>query len=266
MDLAQFNAYHMPALEQNEARHSLILALMERAAHEDPPGQTRRWSFDTPGACVVQTPGRGLVLGEVTREQCRQLAAEVAGTRFNSVLGPDGAPVWLVERAEELGERFKPPIAQRIHALSRPPRYPGVGGYAHPVTPADMTPFGDWCVAFTAEVAHGEDPPQREEIERRASSGDCLFWMVGCEPVSLAGIVRRTRTTAAIALVYTPPHLRGRGYAGSVTAAVAEKIFDEGRPTACLYTDLSNPWSNRCYAKIGFEPVCESWYFIQRRD
>ena len=61
----------------------------------------------------------------------------------------------------------------------------------------------------------------------------------------MAGIVRRTRSTGSIAGVYTPPAQRGRGYAGSVTAAVVERIYAEGMNTACLYTDLRNPQSNR---------------------
>jgi predicted GNAT family acetyltransferase len=40
-------------------------------------------------------------------------------------------------------------------------------------------------------------------------------------------------------------------------------IFSEGRKTACLYTDLRNPASNRCYAKLGFRPVCESWHMVR---
>jgi GNAT superfamily N-acetyltransferase len=263
MDWAEFNSYHTPALEQDEARHCLILALMERAAREDPPGQTRAWSFDAPGACVVQTRGRGLVLGELTREHCRQLAEEAAATHFHSVVGPDEAPLWFVERAAELGTRFLPPMAQRIHAISRPPLYPGSEGAARPVMPEHADIFARWYIAFAAEAVPEDEPPRREAIERRMGSGDCLFWMADGEPVSLAGIIRRTRHAAAIALVYTPPELRGRGYAGSVTAAVVEKIYAEGRRMACLYTDLANPFSNRCYAKIGFEPICDSWFFIQ---
>jgi predicted GNAT family acetyltransferase len=43
-----------------------------------------------------------------------------------------------------------------------------------------------------------------------------------------------------------------------VTAATVDSIFAEGRTMACLYSDLRNPASNRCYAKIGFKPVCRS--------
>jgi predicted GNAT family acetyltransferase len=79
----------------------------------------------------------------------------------------------------------------------------------------------------------------------------------------MAGIVRRTRNAAAIAGVYTPPALRGHGYAACVTAAVVDTIFNEGKSTACLYTDLRNLNSNRCYAKIGFTPVCLSWHYLR---
>ena len=81
----------------------------------------------------------------------------------------------------------------------------------------------------------------------------------------MARIVRRLKTSAAITGVYTPPEWRGRGFAGSVTAAAVERIYAEGRQTACLYTDLRNPISNRCYAKIGFRPVCR-WMHVHRRE
>ena len=87
-----------------------------------------------------------------------------------------------------------------------------------------------------------------------------LFWETAGEPVSMAALARVTRNAAAIGPVYTPPELRARGYAGSVTAALTEYIFASGKTTACLFTDLRNPYSNRCYAKIGFKPVCPTWH------
>jgi predicted GNAT family acetyltransferase len=56
--------------------------------------------------------------------------------------------------------------------------------------------------------------------------------------------------------VYTPPELRGRGYAGALTAHVSRRILDAGE-RACLYTDLANPTSNKIYAAIGYEPVAD---------
>jgi predicted GNAT family acetyltransferase len=77
----------------------------------------------------------------------------------------------------------------------------------------------------------------------------------------MAGIVRGGRNFGSIGFVYKPVEFRGRGYAGSVTAAAADQIFAQGKSIACLYTDLRNPASNRCYARVGFEEVCESWFF-----
>jgi RimJ/RimL family protein N-acetyltransferase len=266
MDWPEFNAYHLPALERNPARHNLILAWMARVA-DAPTGEAQKWSFPEPGACAIRTDQRhGLILGELRREYCETLAAQVARTRFKSVVGPDDAPLWFVERAEALGERFEEPMPQRIHALSEAPIYPGVPGTARPATAADADLFAEWAATFMAEAAPQDDPLPRDRLERIAASGDILFWLAAGEPVSMAGIVRRIRNAAAIAWVYTPPELRGRGYAGSVTAAVVEMVYTEGRKTACLYTDLRNPAANRCYEKIGFRPVCDSWHFSQATE
>jgi predicted GNAT family acetyltransferase len=95
--------------------------------------------------------------------------------------------------------------------------------------------------------------------------GGFLFWTNNDQPVSVAAVSRRLRRTAGIAPVYTPPEHRERGYAGSVTAAVADRIFAEGKTAACLYTDLRNAASNRCYAKIGFKPYCDSSHYLRER-
>jgi len=57
------------------------------------------------------------------------------------------------------------------------------------------------------------------------------------------------RATVAIASVSTRP----TGEVGD-TASLAERAFAAGKNAVCLYTDLRNPYSNRCYAKIGFKP------------
>jgi predicted GNAT family acetyltransferase len=83
--------------------------------------------------------------------------------------------------------------------------------------------------------------------------------------VSMAAITRRTRTTAFINSVYTPPQFRNNGFGAAVTAFVVREIFGEGRGAAGLYTDLRNPASNRCYAKLGFVTVCKSWLIIRSK-
>lgn len=60
-----------------------------------------------------------------------------------------------------------------------------------------------------------------------------------------------------VAPVYTPPELRGRGYASACVAAVTQAQFDRGRRFCFLFTDLANPTPNEIYQAIGYEPVCD---------
>ena len=53
------------------------------------------------------------------------------------------------------------------------------------------------------------------------------------------------------------PEFRGRGYASNCVAALTQKMLDQGRKFCFLYTDLSNPTSNKIYQQIGYRPVCD---------
>ncbi len=263
-EILDFLKHHRPALERDEVRHNVLLANLGRLALGQSPN-LRQWTLGGPGACAAQTPGYPIVLGELTPAQCRALADETRGLDYPGVVGPDQTAPWFAERAIELGLTFLAPIPQQIHALRDKPNYPGAPGHARVVASADAELFADWTIAFLREVFPDDPLPSRERLMQIAAEGRHQFWVVDGEPVSIAGIVRQTRHAAAIAGVYTPPALRGRGYAGSATAAVAERIFAEGKAAACLYTDLRNPASNRCYAKIGFKPVCSSWDYPRNR-
>ena len=57
--------------------------------------------------------------------------------------------------------------------------------------------------------------------------------------------------------MYTPPELRGRGYATALTAELSQRLldgrlFEGGRRFCFLYTDLANPTSNAIYERIGY--------------
>ena len=260
MQPREFAAYHLPGLERDEAKHSLIVAALGRLAGENPP-EMLWWSLGEPGQCAIKAPGYPILLGELTAVQSHALAEATVTLDYPGVVGADDTARWFVERASELGLAFSAPIPQQILALRKKPVYPGAPGHARMVGADDAALFADWTIAFLREAVPHDPVPSREQLAQSAASGRYQFWTVDGEPVSMAGIMRRTRHAGAIAGVYTPPELRGRGYAGSVTAAVVDAILAEGRNTACLYVDLRNPYSSRCYAKIGFTPVCPSNYY-----
>jgi len=256
----EFAAYHLPALERDEVRHNLIVAVLGRLAGENPP-KLLWWSLGEPGQCAIKAPGYPILLGDMNAAQCRELAETTRSLDYPAVVGADETASWFVERATDFGVRFLDPIPQQLQVLREKPIYPGVPGYARTVGAADTPLFSEWMTAFIGEAIPHDPVPTPEQLAQSAASGRYQFWIVDGEPVSMAGIMRRTRHAGAIAGVYTPPKLRGQGYAGSVTAGVVDAIFAEGRSMACLYVDLRNPFSNRCYAKIGFTPVCRSSYY-----
>jgi RimJ/RimL family protein N-acetyltransferase len=263
--LEDFAEFHLPALERDEVRHNLIIGLLGRlmtAQH----GELRLWTLGAPGECAMQTPpGRPIILGELQRAQCRAFAEQTLDVDYPGVVGLDPIVPWFVERAAERGVKFDEPLSMQIQALRERPIHPGIPGSARKVNIIDIDVFATWLIAFFKEAAPYDPLPSREAFEKTAAGGNYWFWIVDGEPMALAGIVRRTHHVAAIAGVYTPPALRRRGYGAAVTAAVVDAVFAEGRTAACLYADLRNPASNRCYAKIGFKPVCRAWHYPRKQ-
>ena len=206
------------------------------------------------------------MLGDADKGQCRWLADQTLGLDYRVVAGPDETATWFSQRAGELGITFAEPSPRRIHAISERPTIPRAPGQPRLAVAEDTNIFVAWAMEFAREAIPSDPPPQRSGLERMVSEGKVLFWIVNAEPVSMASIMRRTRHAAAISLVYTPPRLRNRGYAGAATAALVERIYAEGRTAACLYADLRNPISNRCYAKIGFRPVCDAFFCSKLRN
>jgi RimJ/RimL family protein N-acetyltransferase len=264
MSPTEFATYHIQALAKHDAKHCLILAILARLRDPAPASGLLYWSFGRPGACAVKSGPYPIVLGDLDQAECGALADATVPVDYPGVVGPDLTAQWFVARAETLGLRFLDPVRQRISTLREPPRYPNAPGHARPATAEDAALVADWTLAFLREAVPHDPIPPRSELERQAGEGRHFFWIADGRPVSMAAIARRLPKTGAINSVYTPPELRGRGYAGSVTAAVVERIFAEGRRTACLYTDLSNPASNRCYAKIGFRALCGSLHYSRR--
>ena len=264
MQPREFAAYHLAALERDQARHNVLLWIMDRVGGSDRP-EVRYWTLGSPGRCAVQTPSQPIVLGDLDAAQCRLLAEQTKELDYAGVVGPELTAKWFADRAAALGLTFLEAIPQQIHVLDGAPRFPGAAGHARLVRTDDASLFADWIIAFMREATPNDALPERTKLAPVAGEGRYMFWIVDGEPVSMAGIVRRTRDAAAIAGVYTPPALRGRGYAGSVTAAVVELAFAQGKTQACLYADLRNPFSNRCYAKIGFKPVCRSRHYPRAR-
>jgi uncharacterized protein len=260
VEITEFLEFHSPVLEMNEPRHNLILAIVARVAN-NPTSALRIWSLGSAGACAVQEPGHRVVLGELDQQQCHIIAAQANEIDFPGVVGPDQTARWFADYAQRLGTTFAEPIPLQIQVIRGKPHYPRGQGVPRVVTSADADLLIEWLLEFAREATPHEPARKVEQLRKAAADRQYMFWTVNNVPVSVAGIVRRTKHGAAISSVYTPPGLRGQGFAGSVTAALVERAYTEGKLFVCLYSNLRNPSSSRCYANVGFKPVCASWHY-----
>jgi GNAT superfamily N-acetyltransferase len=85
--------------------------------------------------------------------------------------------------------------------------------------------------------------------------GGITVWEAGGVPVSVAGRTRVVAGMVRVGPVYTPPEVRGHGYASAATAAVSQAALEDGLREVVLYTDLANPTSNALYQRLGYRPV-----------
>jgi RimJ/RimL family protein N-acetyltransferase len=260
MDLQTFIRTHLPALERDEVRFGVLIGALAAAAANPAPALAF-WTLGAPGHCAVRGPNRSIVLGDLDAAECRRLAHEAIAVAPAGALGDGDRPHCFADEAAALGIRLGAPIPQRIHLLRQPPRHPHAAGAARPATAEDAPLLYAWLSAFQREATPQAPPATQAEADKAARSGRFLLWTVDSRPVAMAAINRDLRQTGSIGAVYTPPEHRGRGYAGAVTATLADRILAGGKTGVCLYTDLRNPVSNRCYARIGFIPYCDAAHY-----
>jgi GNAT superfamily N-acetyltransferase len=118
-----------------------------------------------------------------------------------------------------------------------------------------------WSKAFEDE-AHTAPPgpTDHDAVADRWIRGigrTAWLWIDEGRPVSLTGVGGLTPHGIRVGPVYTPPELRGRGYASNLVAEASQLHLDGGRQFVFLFTDLANPTANKIYQSIGYEPVID---------
>ena len=132
----------------------------------------------------------------------------------------------------------------------RPAGQARVGGLA------DRSLLIAWSEAFHREAQSGPEDVV-SMVDDRLSYRGLSLWEDAGQPVSMAGLTRITAGQARVGPVYTPPGLRGRGYAGALTCVVSQAALDAGADRVLLFTDLANPTSNALYQRLGYQPVAD---------
>jgi len=253
-----------PLLLADEARHNLILGIA--GTLRDQPGRYAThelWLVEEDGvvrAAAVRTPPYRLVLAGAAVQPLADRLDDLPGVVAAAPEAEAFASAWTARTGASIRRR----VGQGVYGLERvtPPAV-APPGRPRPAGEADRELLLTWLRAFSVEALdeNPDDEPLHRMIDMRITDDpDCGFvlWEDAGAPVSLTGFGSPTPTGIRIGPVYTPPDLRGRGYASALVADVSQGQLDAGRRFCFLYTDLSNPTSNKIYIDIGYERVCDS--------
>jgi predicted GNAT family acetyltransferase len=154
-------------------------------------------------------------------------------------------------------------MAERIYQLTAVTPVQGVPGYLRRAGTVDRDLLVAWALAFYLEANQQTDVERARSLAERniearlnTDPGGYYLWIAGT-PVSLAGCTGPTPNGIRIGPVYTPPEHRNHGYASAAVAALSQLLLERGFRSCFLFTDLSNPTSNKIYQAVGYQPVCD---------
>jgi len=259
-------------LLEREAEHNLIFGLSHIVRHQPDiyPDFYLAVVTDDTGRIVgaaLRTAPHNLILSHFTNPDAVRLLAESIEPLVKLLPGVTGAPAEIdafVPVWHQLtGQPYEVEMPQKIYALRTVIPARPTAGMLRDATPDDIDLLTVWHVGFVRDALHDEtynsdDSRLWAERSFEYKQRRLFIWQIGGQPVALVGVTGPTPHGIRIGPVYTPPELRGMGYASAAVAAVSQQLLDEGREFCFLYTDADNPTSNKIYAAIGYEYVCES--------
>jgi hypothetical protein len=270
-DVAEFLAAAGVFLRAERARNTVFLTVTETIRvnpaqyhggdHADPARLPLFgwWTVaDGVRGAFMHTPNFPLLLSAVPATVAADLAAQtLAGRPLPGINAyPEAANAFGAAWQEQTGGRVAMHRKMRLYRLAGLswPR-PMPDGAPRTAGEGDVALLTDWLTAFGREVNEVERGDLVASIRERFSYGGLTLWEADGRPVSVAGLTRRAVGMVRVGPVYTPPELRGHGYASAATAEVSRSALAAGAEEVLLYTDLANPVSNAIYQRIGYQEI-----------
>ncbi|MEV0528448.1 GNAT family N-acetyltransferase [Streptomyces sp. NPDC050439] len=275
-DLDEFHSRAAAFLHSAPAVHTALLSVSDtlrvRGLHvygERAPlfGIHRDAGAGKPGmagkvtGAFLWTPPHFLALSPLPDEAAAEALAgvladaglEPAGVGAESATAAAFASAWQ-RRTKATAAVNYPQRLYRLGTLTPPE--PAPAGGARIATDADRELLVRWHGEFHEALGEKGAMGAGEWADARIAYGGVTLWETpDGTPAAMAGNTRRVAGQVRVAPVYTPAHLRGRGYAGAVTAEVSRAALAAGADEVLLFTDADNPTSNALYQRLGYHPI-----------
>jgi GNAT superfamily N-acetyltransferase len=134
--------------------------------------------------------------------------------------------------------------------------------------PAERDLLCAWRLAYDIETLGATDTEEQrrrsaEFLDAQIAEGNAWLAFAAGAPVSLSALNAALPDIVQLGGIYTPPHLRGRGYAKVSVAATLVASRERGASRAVLFT--KNPSAERCYEALGFRRIGDYALVILRR-
>ena len=269
-DPAVFKKRASPILAE-EARHNLILGILGTLIRDPRAYDDFRLFLvsDRSGAvgAALMTVPYNLILADADDDAIEVLIAGLRRDQIN-IPGVIGNRPTVDAFVGKWPDQLRRTMAQGVFALEHVEDLETFGGEPRVAVEADAELIAEWMDEFAAEALPDEphdSKRMRRAIRRRLNGeapGAYWFWQDSGRPVAMTGHGGPTGRGIRIGPVYTPPELRGRGYATGLVEAQSRWLLDNGYDYCFLYTDLANPTSNRIYERIGYRQVAESASYV----
>lgn len=163
----------------------------------------------------------------------------------------------------ELGKETKVHMAQGLYKCSQV-KMPEITGnlFFRVADHRDVEKVGEWIDCFHVEAVPHDPPINGVEVAKAKIDKEMIYVVEkDSELVSMVGWSRDIETSCSVNLVFTPKPLRKCGFASVATAKLTQHLLDNGKKETNLYTDMSNPTSNKIYMDLGYKFVCDSVHF-----
>jgi uncharacterized protein len=263
-DAAEFLKRAEGFLMEHEAENNLVLGQAERLVRGEAMGHAAVsfYIVDDEGRVLVSgmhnQPYR-LVLSRGPGPAIAMIADWLARKKVNlsGVIGiPESVLMFTRAWSKLSRDKMKGGHRLRIYQLEQLKPAAAVSGKLEPATLEQLDMLTQWNIAFTRDVQQPLTGDERGMAERAIQGGRLFVWK-DPQPVSMCAWAGPTPRGVRVNFVYTPPEFRRRGYASAAVSALTKKLLDSGRKFVFLFTDLSNPTSNKIYQQMGYEAVCD---------